>query len=87
MVLAVNCAPHAPADGLEHVLHCDLLTTEISRQDRTAIDEDRRHIQPHHRHHHSRQRFVAAGETHQRIVGVAPHGQFDGIGDAFARRQ
>ena len=57
-MLAVNCAPHAPAegqatrldfvevivrhfadgmlaDGLEHVLHRDLLATEIARQART----------------------------------------------------
>ncbi len=71
------------ADRLEHVLHRDLLATEIAGKNRAAIDEDRRHIEPDHRHHHSGQRLVAAGKADQRVVGVAPHGQFDGIGDAF----
>ena len=75
------------ADRLEHVLHRDLLATEIAGKDRAAIDEDRRHVEADHRHHHARQGLVAAGETDQRIVSMAPHGQFDGIGDAFTRWQ
>src|SRR5260370_28127210 len=75
------------ADGLEHVLHRDLLATEIAWKDRAAIDEDRGHVEPDHRHHHARQRLVAAGKPDQRVVGMSPHGQFDGVGDDFARRQ
>src|SRR4030081_3299397 len=75
------------ADRLEHVLHRDRLAAEIAGKDRTAIDEDRRHVEPDHRHHHPRKRLVAAGETDQRIVGMAPDRQCDGIGDAFARWQ
>src|SRR5258708_22865296 len=75
------------ADGLEHVLYRDLLAAEISGKDRAAINEDRRHVEPDHRHRHARQRLVAAGETDQCVVSMAPYGQFDGIGDAFARWQ
>src|SRR5436305_10965060 len=61
------------ADRLEHVLHRDLLAAEIAGKDRAAIDEDRRHVEADHRHHHARQGLVAAGETDQRIVSMAPH--------------
>ena len=75
------------ADRLEHVLDGDRLALEGAGQDRAAIDEDRRHVEPAHRHHHSGQRLVAAGEPDQRVVGVAAHGQLDRIGDHLARRQ
>ena len=65
------------ADGLEHVLHGDRLALEGAGQDRAAIDEDRRHVEPAHRHHHAGQRLVAAGEPDERVIGVAAHGQFD----------
>ena len=80
-------ADRMTAYGLEHVLHCDLLATESARQDRAAIDEDRRHVEPDHRHHHARQRLVAAGKPDEGVIGMAADGQLDRVGDAFARRQ
>ena len=110
MVLAVNCAPQAPAEGqafcssisrsaighradrmladrLVDVLNGDRLALEGAGQNRAAIDEDRRHVEPAHRHHHAGLRLVAAGDADQRVIGMAAHRQFDGIGDHLARRQ
>src|SRR6476620_4618894 len=75
------------ADGLEYVLHRDRFALESAGQDRAAIDEDRRHVQPAHHHHHSRQRLVAAGKSDQSVIGMTAHGQFHRVGDHFARRQ
>ena len=75
------------ADRLEHVLHGDRLALEGAGQDRAAVDEDRRHVEPAHRHHHAGQRLVAAGDADQRVIGVAAHGQLDRIRDHLARRQ
>ena len=74
------------ANSLEHVLHCDLLAAEIAGKDRAAIDEDRGHVEPDHRHHHARQRLVAAGKPDEGVIGMAADGQLDRVGDAFAGR-
>ena len=110
MVLAVNWAPQAPAEGqatcssssrssadilptemladrLEQILHGDRAAAIGAGKDRAAIDEDRRHVEPAHGHHHAGQRLVAAGQADQRIVAMAAHGELDGIGDDLARRQ
>ena len=110
MVLAVNWAPHAPAEGqatcssssgllrrhlpdrvladsLEQILHGDGTASERARQDRAAIDEDRGHVQAAHGHHHAGKRFVTSGEADEGIVAVAANGEFDAVGDDFARRQ
>jgi len=75
------------AHGLKHVLHCDLLTTEIAGKDRAAIDENRGHVEPHHRHHHAGQGLVAARQSNQGVIAMAAHRQFDRIGDALTRWQ
>ncbi len=75
------------ADRLEHVLHRDRLAAEGAGQDRAAIDEDRRHVEAQHRHHHAGQRLVAAGEADQGVIGVAAHGELDRVGDHLARSQ
>ena len=110
MVLAVNCAPQAPAEGqatcssssrssarhladgeladsLEQVLHRDGTAAIGAWKDGAAIDEDRRHVEPAHGHHHAGQRLVAAGHADQRVVAMAAHGELDGIGDDLARGQ
>ena len=86
-VLVAHVAGGVPADGLEHVDHGDVAALELAGQDRAAIHEDARHVQPQHRHHHAGQRLVAAGEADQRVVAVAAHGELDGIGDHVARDQ
>ena len=75
------------ADRLEDVLHRHVPAAEAPGQNRAAVDEHRRHVQPDHRHHHAGQRLVASGEADQRVVAVAAHRQFDGIGDHLARDQ
>jgi hypothetical protein len=75
------------ADRLEHILHGDLAAAIAAGQDRTAIDEDRRHVEAHHGHHHAGQRLVAAGQPNQRVVAMAAHGELDRIGDDLARHQ
>ena len=50
---------------------------ESTRQDRAAINVDRRHVEAAHGHHHAGQRFVAARKSYQAIIAVAPYGEFD----------
>ncbi len=75
------------ADGLEQILHGHGLATERARQDASAIDEDRRDVEAHHRHHHAGQGLVAAGHADEGVIGMAAHGQLDRIRDDLARRQ
>ena len=82
-----EAADRVAADRLEHVLHGDGLAAEIAGQDRAAVDEDRRHVEPHHRHHHAGKRLVAAGEPDEGVIAVAAHGELDRVRDHFARRQ
>ena len=72
------------ADALEDVDDGDVLAAELARQDRAAIHEHRRHVEPQHRHHHARQRLVATGQGDHRVVAVAAHGELDRIGDQVA---
>jgi len=77
-VLIGHLTDRVLADRLEHVLDGDLLA---------AIDEDRRHVQAQHRHHHAGQGLVAARQPDQGVIGMAADGQFDRIRDGFPRRQ
>ena len=76
-ILVGHFADRVLADRLEHVLDGDLLAPEIAGQDRAAIDEDRRHIEAQHRHHHTGQGLVAAREPDQGVISVATDGQFN----------
>jgi hypothetical protein len=75
------------ADRLKHVLHGDRLALEGAGQDGTAINEDRRHVEAAHGHHHAGQRLVAAGHADERVIGVPAHGQLDRISDHLTGRQ
>ena len=75
------------ADSLEHVLNSYVLTVQTPRQDRAAIDKDRRHIEAYHGHHHPRQGFVAPRKTDKRVITMPAHGQFNRVGDRLARRK
>ena len=75
------------ADALEHVDDGHVLAVELARHDRAAVDEDRRHVEPHHRHHQRRQGLVAAGEADQRVVAMRAHRQLDRIRDDLAADQ
>ena len=83
----VDRADRMLADRLEHVDHGHVAVVEAPGQDGAAIHEDRRHVQPDHRHHEPGQRLVAAGEPDQRVIGMAAHGELDRIGDHLARDQ
>ncbi len=86
-VLVRHLADRMKADRLEDIDDGDIPALEGAGQDRPAIDEDRGNVQPAHRHHHARQRLVAAGHADQRVVAVAAHGELDRVGDHLARRQ
>ena len=75
------------ADRLEHVDHGHVAVLVAARQDRAAVDEDRRHVEPQHRHHHAGQDLVAPGEADQRVIAVPAHRQLDRIGDHLAADQ
>ena len=86
-ILVVPVAGGVLADAFEDIDDRHVLAAVAAGQDRAAVDEHRRHVEPAHRHHHARQALVAAGERDQRVVAVAAHGQFDRIGDDLAADQ
>ena len=51
------------ADRFENILNGDLTTPIGAGKDRAAIDEDGRHVEADHGHHHAWQRLVAARQT------------------------
>jgi len=69
---------------LEHIDHGHILAVMRAGQDRPAIDEDRRHVEPQHRHHHAGQALVTAREPDKRVITMASHGKFNRIGNHFA---
>jgi hypothetical protein len=76
-IVVGHLADRVLADGLEEILDRDRVAAEGAGQDRAAIDEDRRHVEPAHRHHHARQRLVAAGKSDQRVIGMAAYRELD----------
>ena len=82
--LVVDGALGVLSDGLEDILHGDVAPLVASGQDRSSVEEDGRHIESEHRHHHARQRFVAARDSDERVVAVSAHGELDRIGDEVA---
>ena len=72
------------AHRLEDVDDGDVLVLEAAGQDRAAIDEDAGHVETEHRHHHARERFVAAGEADQRVIAMTADTELDRVGDDFA---
>ena len=75
------------AHRLEHVHHGHILVFKAAREDRSTVNEDARHVQPQHRHHHARQALVAPGKAQQRIITMAAHRQFNTVGNAIAGNQ
>ncbi len=75
------------AHAFEDVDDGHVLALELAGHDRAAIEEHARHVEPQHRHHHAGQALVAAGDADQRVVAMAAHGEFDGIGNHLARDQ
>ena len=75
------------SDRFEHVDHGHVMAVEPSGKDRAAIDEDRRHVESQHRHHHAGQALVAAGIANHRVIAVATDTQLDAVGDHLAGHQ
>ena len=74
---------HRP-DRLIGIEHGDIAPLPFPGQRGAAVDEHRRQIESHHRHHHAGQRLVAAGEGDERVVGVAAAHGFNAVGDDLA---
>ena len=77
---------HRP-DRLIGIEHGDIASLPFPGQRGAAVDEHRRQIESHHRHHHAGQRLVAAGEGDERVIGMAARHRLDAVGDDFARHQ
>ena len=75
------------AHGFKHILNRHVFAVHRTRQDGSAIDKNRWHIEPYHSHHHTWQGFVATGKTHQRVIAMPAHGQLNGIGNRLAAGQ
>src|SRR5512132_4392561 len=75
------------ADRLEHVLDRDVAAPVGAGEDRSAVEIDRRQIQPGHRHQHARLGLVASRDPDERIHPLRVHHQLDRVGDEIARHQ
>ena len=70
-------------DDFKHIDNRHITVLIAARKDRSAIDEDRWHIEPQHRHHHAGERLVTARKGHQRVVAMPAHRQLDRIRNDF----
>ena len=75
------------ADTLIDIANRHVAAMEAAGQDRAAIHENRRHVEPHHRHHQPGQRLVAPCQSDERVIAMAAHRQFDRVGDDLAADQ
>ena len=74
-------------DGFEDILDRDVASLICAREDRAAVEVDRRQIHPSHRHQHARLGLVAARDPDERVQALRVHHQLDGVGDQIARHQ
>ena len=74
-------------NGFEDILDRDVASPIRARQDRAAVEVDRRQIHPSHRHQHARLGLVAARDPDERVQPLRVHHQLDGVGDQIARHQ
>ncbi len=70
--------------GLEHILDGDVAILESSGGDRSAIENQSRHVEAGQRHGGGGNGLVAAHQHHDAVQTMAAHHQFDGIGDHLA---
>ena len=73
--------------GLEHRHDVDGLVAPRARQDRAAVDEHRRAIEPRHRHHAARHVLVAAADRHEAVEPLGADHGLDRVGDHLARHE
>ncbi len=75
------------ADRFEHFLNRDVLALELAGQDRSAVQNDARNVQPQQRQRRAGNRLVAGHEADESVELVAARHQFDGVGNHLARDQ
>ena len=69
----VDRAGGVGADRLEHADDVERLAVVLAGQDRAAVEEHRRQVEPGRGHEHAGQRLVAAGEGDQRVEPLGVH--------------
>ena len=72
------------ADGFEHAHDVERLALVLARQDRSAVEEHGRQVEPGRGHQHPGQALVATGERDQRVEALGVHDGLDGVGDDLA---
>ncbi len=74
----------ARADGLEDAHDVERHAVVVPGQDRAAVDEDRRQVEPGRGHQHPGQALVASGERDERVEALRVHHRLDRVGDHLA---
>ena len=80
-------AGRARADGLEHAHDVERLVLVVAGQDRAAVEEHRRQVDPGRGHQHAGQALVAARERDERVEALGVHHALDRVGDDLARHE
>ena len=81
VILPLACWPTAS----KTVTMSTSFAVEAAGQDRAAIDEDARPVQPRHGHDAAGHVLVATADGHEAVEPLAADHGLDGVGDDFAR--
>ena len=73
--------------GLEHADDVEDLVLVVTREDRTAVEEHGREVEPGRGHQHPGQALVAAGERDERVEALGVHDALDRVGDDLPRHE
>src|SRR5439155_4137496 len=72
------------ADRLEDLLDRETTALVLAEGDGAAVQHDARQVEPRHRHHHRRDRLVAAGDADEAVEEMSADDQLDRVGDRVA---
>ena len=75
------------AHGFEDILNGDVAAVVAAGQNRAAVEDDARNVEPQQRHGGAGDGLVAGHQRHDAVEHVAARHQLDGIGDHFAADQ
>jgi hypothetical protein len=73
------------ADGLEDLLDRHVVALEVPGQDRAAVEQDGRDVEPRERHDRARDRLVACGQRDDPVEQVSAGDELDRVRDDLAR--